>query len=137
MFYKSSHYSNSNRATYKELFRCLRTGLCSVLVCFFEFFTPFTLGAITFSFLIHFRPFLVCQMRQKEDFNFYLDTRNKEAFPGPVYPNIIVAFNMQLCWFMRFTMEFFYPICFSFQSNFGQYIPKCNNFQIPNAIGDE
>jgi hypothetical protein len=28
-------------------------------------------------------------------------------------------------------MEFFYPISFGFQSNFGQYISMCNNFYKP------
>jgi hypothetical protein len=46
-------------------------------------------------------------MRQEEEFNFFLDTKSNKALPMLVYPNIIVASNVQLSWFMKFAMEFF------------------------------
>jgi len=41
----------------------------------------FTLGIVTFSFLIYFWQLLMCQMRQKERIKFCLDTRNNKALP--------------------------------------------------------
>ncbi len=66
-FYKLSLNSNSNRATYKECFGCLRTDLCTVWwFVFMSSWPPLLWGAITLSFLIHFLQLLVCQMRQEE-----------------------------------------------------------------------
>ncbi len=60
-----------------------------------------------------------------------LDIRSNRALMGPIYPNIVITSNVQLNWFMRFAMEFFYPISFGFQSNIGQYITKCNSLVLP------
>jgi hypothetical protein len=48
-------------------------------------------------------------MPQEEGFKFCLDTRSNRAFPWLVYFNIVIASNVQLCWFMRFAIECFKP----------------------------
>ncbi len=60
-FYKSSLNSNSNRATYKKFFGVFRNQLCNIQ----RFVLWLTLGAITFSILIHFCQFWVCQMHNR------------------------------------------------------------------------
>jgi hypothetical protein len=75
----------------------------------FEFLTPFTLGG--YNFLI-FNPFLTILNvldAPRRGLQFFLDTRTNRAFPGLVYPIIVVEFNVQLSWFMRFAMEIFIP----------------------------
>jgi hypothetical protein len=65
MLYKSSWNSNNNKAAYKEYFECLRIVFVmfgGLLFWVFEFLTPFTLGALTFSFLIHFQQLFMCQV---------------------------------------------------------------------------
>ncbi len=37
---------------------------------------------------------------------------------------------MQLSWFMKFVMEFFYPIFFGIQLNLAQYITKKNKLVV-------
>ncbi len=55
-FYKSCLNSNSNRATYKEFFRCSQIDLCNVwwFVFLSSWLTLLFWGAITLSFLICF-----------------------------------------------------------------------------------
>jgi hypothetical protein len=48
-------------------------------------------------------------MRQEEGFKFYSDTRIDKTLPWLLYANTLVAFDVQLSWFMRFAMEFFIP----------------------------
>jgi hypothetical protein len=54
----------------RNFFGVQEPALVVLVVCFFEFLTPFTLKAVTFSFLIHFQQLLVCQMCQEESFKF-------------------------------------------------------------------
>jgi hypothetical protein len=37
------------------------------------------------------------------------DTKSNGILLKPFYPNIIVAFDVQLSWFMKFAMEIFIP----------------------------
>jgi hypothetical protein len=69
-------------------------------------------------------------MRQKEGFKFFLDTKRKKALPCLLYSNTLVASNVQLSWFMKFAMEFFYHISFGFQFYSTQYISKRNDFVV-------
>ncbi len=89
--YRSATWSSKNhlwtliviKNIYKEFFRCSVTDLCNecLVVCFFEFLTPFTLGAITFSILIHFWQLSVCQMQQEEGFKFWFRRQKQWSAP--------------------------------------------------------
>jgi hypothetical protein len=46
-------------------------------------------------------------MYQEENFKYCQGLRNNGALPRPIYPNIAVASNVQVSWFMRFAMEIF------------------------------
>ncbi len=93
--HKSSLNSNTNRTAYKEFFGCSITSLCSVWwFVFLSCWPPLLWGAITFSFLIHFRQMLVCQMRQEEGLKFCLDTKNNGALPlDPACPKCLSAWS--------------------------------------------
>jgi hypothetical protein len=73
--------SNINKATYKEFLGCSETGLCSVLWFFLKFLNPLLWGPVTFSFLIHFKQLLVCQMYQRMGFKFVRTPWTMEPSP--------------------------------------------------------
>jgi hypothetical protein len=72
---------SSHKETYKELFGCSEIDFVMLVGLFFWILTLITLGVITFTILIHFWWFWVCQMLQQEGFKFCLDTRNNKALP--------------------------------------------------------
>jgi hypothetical protein len=77
---KSCSNLNTNRATYKEVSGCTGISFFSVWwFVFFSFWLPLLWRVVTFSFVILFGPFLVCQMSQEEEFKFCWDTRNNRA----------------------------------------------------------
>ncbi len=53
---------------------------CSV-ICFWSFWHHLLWGALTFSFLIHFSWFLVCQMLKEEEFKFLFGHQKQQSTP--------------------------------------------------------
>ncbi len=71
-----------------------------------------------------------------------LDIKGNKTFPWLLYSNTLVASNVQLNWFMKFVMKFFYPISFGFQLYLAQYIIRSNKFvtikhQMPLGMSEE
>ncbi len=104
-------------------------------MCFFEFLTPFTLGGHNFLISNPFLTILIVLDVPKREFNFCLDTRSNGALSRLFYPNIIVSFNVQLCWFMRFAIEFFIPYLLA-SNPILDNITRCNScvltkYQVP------
>ncbi len=61
-FYKSSLYFNSNKTTYKKFFGCLGTSLRNIWwFVFLNYWPPLLWGAIIFSIIFHFWPYVIYQ----------------------------------------------------------------------------
>jgi hypothetical protein len=66
---------------------------------------------------------------QEEGFKFCMDTRRNKTLPLLLYFNTLIAFNVQLSWFMKFAMEFF--ISYILDSNsIWLNVTRNNNFEI-------
>ncbi len=76
---------------------------------FLKFLTPFTLGGHNFLIFNLFLTILSVLDVPRGSFEFFMDMRSNRAFPWLVYPNIVVASNVQLSWFIKFAMEIFNP----------------------------
>jgi hypothetical protein len=87
MLYKSSLNFNNNRATDNYYFEMFRNCLCNVWwLAFLSFWPPLLLGALTFSFLIHFQQLFTCQMHQEEGFKICLDQNQRSPPLGSGLP---------------------------------------------------
>jgi len=76
------------------------------MIYFSKFLIPFTLGG--HNFLI-FNPFLTILNVLRGGFQVLFRHQKQQSPPLVANSNTLVAFNVQLNWFMKFAMEFFIP----------------------------
>jgi hypothetical protein len=71
--------------------------------------TPFTLGDHNFLIFNPFFTILIVVDVPRGGLQVLFGHRINGTFPWLLYTNTLVAFDVQLSWFMKFAMEFFIP----------------------------